>query len=108
MSSHPVSLRAPRGRAGDGASGAVWKVVALLLGFAVGVLAIAAVVAMQAADQARDEAGAAAGGQPIGMQHDHSAHVGASTAQSLPLQSFAGTTAPNADALAKAHPAYDA
>ena len=109
MSSHPVSLRAPRGRAGDGASGAVWKVVALLLGFAVGVLAIAAVVAMQAADQARDEAGAAAGGGPaIGMQHDHSAHAGAATAQSLPLQSFAGTTAPNADALAKAHPAYDA
>ena len=109
MSSHPVSLRAPRGRAGDGASGAVWMVVALLLGFAVGVLAIAAVVAMLAADQARDEAGAAAGGGPaIGMQHDHSAHAGAATAQSLPLQSFAGTTAPNADALAKAHPAYDA
>jgi nitrite reductase (NO-forming) len=109
MSSHPVSLGAPRGRAGDGASGAVWKVVALLLGFAVGVLAIAAVVAMQAADQARDEAGAAAGGGPaIAMQHDHSAHAGAATAQSLPLQSFAGTTAPNADALAKAHPAYDA
>jgi nitrite reductase (NO-forming) len=109
MSSHPVTLRAPRGRAGDGASGAVWKVVALLLGFAVGVLAIAAVVAMQAADQARDEAGAAAGGgAAIAMQHDHSAHAGAATAQSLPLQSFAGTTAPNADALAKAHPAYDA
>jgi nitrite reductase (NO-forming) len=109
MSSHPVSLRAPRGRAGDGASGAVWKVVALLLGFAVGVLAIAAVVAMQAADQARDEAGAVAGGgTAIAMQHDHSTHAGAATAQSLPLQSFAGTTAPNADALAKAHPAYDA
>jgi nitrite reductase (NO-forming) len=109
MSSHPVTLGAPRGRAGDGASGAVWKVVALLLGFAVGVVAIAAVVAMQAADQARDEAGAAAGGGPaIGMQHDHSTHAGAATAQSLPLQSFAGTTAPNADALATAHPAYDA
>ena len=98
----------PRPGGGPGGSSAVWKVAVLLLGIAVGVLAIAAVAAVQAADQARDEVDAAA--QPSNAAaaavHDHSA--AASANQSLPLQSFAGTRASNADALAKAHAAYDA
>jgi nitrite reductase (NO-forming) len=62
---------------------------------------------MQAADEARDEA-KAAGAQPVTSPgaHDHSQHSAAAT--SLPLQSFAGATAANAEALAKAHAAYDA
>jgi nitrite reductase (NO-forming) len=110
MSSHSATIPARRREAqkGSGGSSAVWKVVVLLLGIAVGVLAIAAVVAVQAADEARDEAtsGAVA---PATAAHDHSTHASAAaTGESLPLQSFAGTTAPNADALAKAHVAYDA
>ncbi len=109
MSSHPASIPAPRREPGDGgASSAVWKVVVLLLGIAVGTLAIAAVVAMQAADEARDDARAAAGNGPTATPvHDHSSH-GATVDQSLPLQSFAGATGANAEALAKAHVAYDA
>ena len=108
MSSHPATVPTPRPAGGPGGSSAVWKVAVLLLGIAVGVLAIAAVAAVQAADQARDEVDAAA--QPSNAAapavHDHSA--AASANQSLPLQSFAGTTGANADALAKAHAAYDA
>jgi nitrite reductase (NO-forming) len=111
MSSHPASIPARRRETGGGgSSSAVWKVVVLLLGFAVGTLAIAAVVAMQAADEARDDARAAAGTEAIATArpaHDHSSHM-ASASQSLPLQSFAGTTGANAEALAKAHVAYDA
>jgi nitrite reductase (NO-forming) len=112
MSSHSATAPAQRRAArGPGGSSAVWKVVVLLLGIAVGVLAIAAVAAVKAADEARDEA-AAGGAAPATATatHDHSAHASAATTsgESLPLQSFAGTTAPNADALAKAHVAYDA
>ena len=113
MSSHPATISAPRPEAqrGSGGGSAVWKVVVLLLGIAVGVLAIAAVAAVQAADEARDEA-AAGGAAPATAAHDHSSHAStataASTGESLPLQSFAGKTAANADALAKAHVAYDA
>ncbi|HEY7178997.1 MAG TPA: multicopper oxidase domain-containing protein [Gaiella sp.] len=107
MSSHPATVTPPRRETGPGGSSAGWKVLVLLLGIAVGVLAIAAIAAVQAADEARDEAGAA---QPASTAtpagHDHSAH--ASAAQSLPIQSFAGTTAANADELAKAHVARDA
>ena len=58
MSSHSATIPAQRREAqkGSGGSSAVWKVVVLLLGIAVGVLAITAVVAVQAADEARDEA----------------------------------------------------
>jgi len=108
MSSHPATVPTPRPAGGPGGSSAVWKVAVLLLGFAVGVLAIAAVAAVQAADQARDEVDAAA--HPAGVAtspgHDHSADASAN--QSLPIQSFAGATGADADALAKAHAAYDA
>ena len=87
----------------------MWKVVVLLLGVAVGVLAIAAVVATQAADEARDEAKAATSADaPVASAAATPSAHDATANQSLPLQSFAGTTAPNAEALAKAHAAYDA
>jgi nitrite reductase (NO-forming) len=88
-----------------GGSGAFLKIVALFLGIAVAVLIVAAVAMLKATDDARDEAKAA--GQPAAAttEHDHAADPGA---VSLPLQSFAGTTGENAEALAKAHVATDA
>jgi nitrite reductase (NO-forming) len=90
-------------------SGALLKIVALMLGIAVGVLAVAAVVLMQAADEARDEAKATGPAATTGTTaaHDHASHA-SSSAVSLPLQSFAGTVPANAQELAEAHPAYDA
>ena len=81
-------------------------IVAVMLGIAVAVLGVAAVVSMQAADEARDEA-KAAGEQPAAAAapaHDHAATANTS----LPIESFAGRVAENADELAKAHAAYDA
>jgi nitrite reductase (NO-forming) len=79
------------------------KLVALLLGIAVAVLSLVAVVLVKVADDARDDAKAAA------VTTDHSSHgSSASSAVSLPLQSFAGTVPENADTLAMAHQATDA
>ncbi len=92
-----------RSRRNDSGSGAFFKVLALMLGIAVGVLSIAAVALVKTADDARDEAKAAA------VTTDHSAHASAeSSAVSLPLESFAGKTGEDAEALAKAHAATDA
>ncbi len=77
-------------------------ILALFLGIAVAVLAITAVVLVKTADDARDEAAAAAG------TTDHSSHAAESSAVSLPLQSFAGTTGENAEELAMAHQATSA
>ena len=79
-------------------SGALVYVVALFLGLAVAVLSVVGVVLMKTADDARDEAKAAA----------TTPAAAASGAMTLPLQSFAGTTAANAQALAEAHAARDA
>ena len=84
-------------------SGVGVKILALFLGIAVGVLAIAAVVLVQTADDARDEAKVAAG---TTGQTDHSSS--ANGAVSLPLQSFAGKTGENAEELAMAHVATNA
>jgi len=113
MSSYPATTptsNRPTDVASESGSSALLRVVAILLGIAVGVLGIAAVVSMQAADEARDEA-KAAGAQPTttAPTNDAAQHSAAATgAVSLPLESFAGKTAENADALAKAHVAYDA
>ena len=81
-------------------SGVAVKILALFLGIAVGVLAIVAVVLVQTADDARDEARAAVGTM---------AHSGAAArAVSLPLESFAGKTGENAEELAMAHAATNA
>jgi nitrite reductase (NO-forming) len=63
-------------------------------------------VVAQSADQARDDAAAATQQVGAAATHDHSAT--ASSAQSLPLPSFAGKAAPNAEALAEKHAAYPA
>jgi nitrite reductase (NO-forming) len=103
MASYQASTPARYQPAPQKGSGALIKVVALFLGIAVGVLAIVAVVLMQAADEARDEVNAAS------ATINHSSHSAADTgAVSLPLQSFAGATGANAEELAKAHVATDA
>jgi nitrite reductase (NO-forming) len=104
MSTQTVSARSPRGQGERRGLGPFGAVVVLLLAFAVGALAIVAVVAAQAADEARDDVNA---GGVTATAHDHSTHD-ATANQSLPLESFAGKTAANADELAKAHAAYDA
>jgi nitrite reductase (NO-forming) len=78
------------------------KVLALFLGIAVAVLSVVAIVLVQTADEARDEAA------QTSATTDHSVHGAENSAVSLPLQSFAGKTGENAEALAQAHPAYDA
>ena len=74
------------------------KVVAVFLGIAVAVLSIVAVVLDRTADDARDDASASA------ATTDHTSHSAESNV-SLPLQSFAGKTGEDAEALAQAHPA---
>src|SRR6476659_7191356 len=88
----------------DRGSGAGVQVLALFLGIAVGVLVVVAAVLIKIADDARDDVNAAATAVPVA--HDHSAQ--ASSAVSLPLQSFAGVTGENAEELAKAHVATNA
>jgi nitrite reductase (NO-forming) len=100
MSTHTAPT--PRLSRGDRGSGAFTKIVALFLGIAVAVLIVLAVVLAAAADDARDDANAAA----AGTAQDHGSM--SSSAVSLPLQSFAGTTAENAEELAEAHVAVDA
>jgi nitrite reductase (NO-forming) len=79
-------------------SGAFFKVAALLLGIAVGIVGFFALMMWADARDARTEANAAPAAQPM----DH-AQMGA-----MPLNSFAGVVPPNAQALAEAHKAYDA
>ena len=88
----------------DDSSGAGVKVLALFLGIAVGVLVIVSAVLIKMADDARDDVDATATAAPAA--HDHSA--AASSNVSLPLQSYAGVTGENAEALAEAHVATDA
>jgi nitrite reductase (NO-forming) len=78
------------------------KVVAVFLGIAVAVLSVVAVVLVQTADEARDEAA------QTSATTGHTSNEAGSGAVSLPLQSFAGKTGEDAEALAQAHTAYDA
>ncbi len=99
MASYHASPRYDWSDRREPGSGASVKILALFLGIAVGILAVLAVVLVKTADDARDEAKAAA--STTGYA-DHGA-VPADGAVSLPLQSFAGKTAPNAEELAMAH-----
>jgi nitrite reductase (NO-forming) len=103
MSSYPASAhyRRPTRDREPGSSGVGVMILALFLGIAVAILAITAVVLVKTADDARDDANAAA------ATTDHSSHAGDANV-SLPLQSFAGTTAENAEELALAHDATKA
>jgi nitrite reductase (NO-forming) len=98
MASYQASTPARYQQAPEKGSGALLKVVATFLGIAVGVLIVVAVVMMQAADEARDEANAA-----TATTDPSSLSAADNGAVSLPLQSFAGTTGENSEALAKAH-----
>jgi nitrite reductase (NO-forming) len=79
-----------------------FKLAALLLGLAVGVLALFSIMIWGDARSARDDAEAAATRATSGAaaQADHNV--------ALPLESFAGKVAPNAQALAEAHVPFDA
>ena len=83
----------------ESASGAFFKVATILLGFAVGVVGVIALLLWSDARNARDEAsGAPLAAQPA--NHDHES--------AQPLNSFASVVPANAQALAEAHTAYDA
>ena len=116
MASHPQSTHRPHRAATveyttESTSGVLLKLVAVFLGIAVAVLAVFAVVIGNAADEARDEARAAtaaetpaaAAAAPAATQNHLTDHNTA-----LPLESFAGKVAENADELAVAHKPYDA
>ena len=104
MTSYNVSQRhAGTGPRRERESGVGVKILALFLGLGFGVLTIAGVVVIQTADSARDEARAAVSSQGHTAPTDTD-----SGAVSLPLQSFAGKTAPGAEELAAARPATDA
>jgi nitrite reductase (NO-forming) len=98
MSSYPATERYRRHDRGGAFAGAA----ALLLGVALGVVVIVSVFLVKAADDARDDAAAVTRQAAPPSTHDHTAH------SSLPLTSFAGKTAENAEQLAEAHTAYDA
>ena len=100
MSAHtsPIPRRSPESNAEAFAKAAV-----LLLGLLVGTLAIVAVLMWADARQARDDSSSAASPAPAAAHNHATDHNTA-----LPLNSFAGVVAPNAQELAKAHKPYDA
>jgi nitrite reductase (NO-forming) len=89
-------------------SGAFLKVLAVFLGLAVAVLAVVGVVLMKAADDARDDANTAAQQTSQPDTSMPGMDMSGSSAVSLPLQSFAGQTAENAEEIAAAHVARNA
>ena len=78
----------------------------LLLGLALGAVVLILVVVAQSADQARDDAAAAT--QQVGAAGPTITAQRRAPHRSLPLPSFAGKAAPNAEALAEKHAAYPA
>jgi nitrite reductase (NO-forming) len=99
MASQPTSAY---DRPVDTDSGAFFKVAAMLLGLLVAVVGIFALMLWADAREARDDASTAAADAPAGT----AAHEAHNTA--LPLNSFAGVVADNAQDLAAAHKPYDA
>ncbi len=87
-------------RAGDSGSNAFWMAASVLLGLAVGVVGIFALLMWADAHEARDAAAAA-------TADPHAVHA-ADPATALPLSSFAGVVAENASELAEAHVPYNA
>jgi nitrite reductase (NO-forming) len=100
MAVHPSSVSRRRVETD---TGALAKVAALLLGLLVGTLGIVAVLMWADARQARDDGSAAASSTPAAAHNHATDHNTA-----LPINSFAGVVPSNAQALAKAHKAYDA
>ena len=88
----------------DTEAGAFYKAATLLLGLAVGVVGMVALLLWADTRQDRDTAGATAtAAAPASEAHEVADHNTA-----LPLASFAGVVPENAVELAEAHPAYDA
>jgi nitrite reductase (NO-forming) len=105
MTSYQASqrTRTPTRDSGGRDSGVGYAILAMFLGIAVAILAVVAVVLLKTADDARDQATAAV------ASSDHSTHAASAASNvSLPLQSFAGQTAENAEELALAHHARSA
>jgi nitrite reductase (NO-forming) len=99
MATHPASTYH---HPAETDSGALFKVAAMLLGFAVAVVGFFALMLWADAREARDDASTAAADARAGA----AAHEGHDTA--LPLNSFAGVVPTNAQEPAAAHKAYDA
>jgi nitrite reductase (NO-forming) len=87
----------------DTEAGAFYKAATLLLGLAVGVVGMVALLLWADARRDRDTAATVAAAAPASEAHEVSDHNTA-----LPLASFAGVVPENAVELAEAHPAYDA
>jgi hypothetical protein len=84
-------------------SSVFFKVAALFLGIAVGIVGFFALMMWADAKDARNDANASsAAEQPM----DHMQMSAGASA--MPLNSFAGVTPPNAQAIAEAHKPYDA
>ncbi len=94
MATHPTYVDHHHGETD---SGAFFKVAALLLGIAVGIVGFFALMMWADARDNQTDASAAPAAQPM----DHSQ-------MAAPLNSFAGVVPPNAQALAEAHKPYDA
>jgi hypothetical protein len=103
VASHPASSTYYRPPPSDKSSTAFWMVATILLGFAVGVVGLFALMMWADAREARDSDAAAA--TPAATSgHEHTAPHDTA----LPLNSFAGVVPENAQALAEAHKATDA
>src|SRR6188768_1778367 len=103
MASYPASQH----HSPDSGANAFWAVAAVLLGIAVSVLLVFALMMWADARDARDEASSApapAAANASTAVHNHAT----SHNTALPLNSFAGVVPENAQELAEAHKAYDA
>ena len=85
-----------------------FKLLALFLGFAVGILGMVAVWMGISAQNARDDARAAAKASPTATTSMPGMAMPSSAEGARPTPSFAGIAPANADALAAAHKAYPA
>jgi nitrite reductase (NO-forming) len=108
MASHPTT-HAHYGHYAEEEHDVGFKLLALFLGLAVGVLALVAVWMGISAQNARNDARAAAKAAPAATTSMPGMAMPASTAEGArPTPSFAGIAPANADALAAAHKAYPA
>jgi len=107
MASHPTT-HAHYGHYAEEEHDVGFKLLALFLGLAVGVLAMAAVWMGISAQNARDDARAAAKAAPAATTSMPGMAMPSSAEGARPTPSFAGIAPANADALAAAHKAYPA
>jgi nitrite reductase (NO-forming) len=106
MASYHASTTSSRPRSSDTSSGAFWMVATMLLGLAVAVVGLFALLMWADARESRDAGSepAAASGTASATAADHATDHNTA----LPLNSFAGVVPKNAAELADAHKPYDA